>query len=653
MRVTASIALGLLLLIFAAPQTRAQECDKQYDSTFAAIEDAIFGGHGCTSVTCHSGPLPAGELDLSPGMAYDNLLDQPVRSISTDGRAGLRRLVPGNKANSLLWLNLAAAALPEEWSAPLRPMPIGFPPLTFDEIELVREWIEHGATREGVVPGTENLVDACFTPSKPLKVVPLTPPAPDEGVQVRAPQQVLPPTSERETCFVSYYDFTGKIPAESLSPDGKSFRYKRIEPRQDPLSHHAVVIVYNGKADIHDPVWGPFTCHGGDQEGETCDPVVQGVCGDDGVCGSVPRQAVACTGYGPGDASIGVGDTSLFSTMASNAAEQEGVFAEAPVKAMLVWNSHAFNVFDEPALLDIWLNIEFAKPEEQQHQLHRFVNVASITKMRPPAYGADQVCAYHVLPDGARVLDLSSHTHKRGKRFRIFAGRFSCSGGPNDGNACTPLGPDSDFPVGDLCAGAPCEGRVPPEIGDCNGDLRVAISELVSGVRQALGTASTPCPAFDPEGDGVRVADLVRAVRAALFPETVDGADSLIYTTLSYADPLVLQFTPSHLFAAPGASAGARTLTYCALYDNGFSDPAEVKRSSLVPTNGSPCRATHCAEGNVGAPCSGGTPDERDTSCDSAAGTGDGFCDACSAGFGVTTDDEMFVLAGSYYFSDR
>ena len=321
------------------------------------------------------------------------------------------------------------------------------------------------------------------------------------------------------------------------------------------------------------------------------------------------------------------------------------------MKALLVWNSHAYNVVDEPALLDIWVNLEFASAAEQVHQLQRFVDIRTIGKMRPPAYGADQVCSHHVLPDGARVLDLTSHTHKRGKRFRIFAGRFACSGGPNDGNACTPFGPEPGYPVADLCAGAPCEGHLPPEIGDCNGDFRVAVSELVTGVRQALGTAAAACPSFDPEGDGVTVADLVRAVRAALFPHLLDAEESLLYTTLTYADPLVRQFDTVTRLCARRPAASARTLTYCTLYDNGFTDPAEVKRSSQVPANGRPCQATHCAEGKVGAPCQGVMPAQRDASCDSAPGTGDGFCDACTAGFGVSTDDEMFVLTGSYFLS--
>jgi hypothetical protein len=94
---------------------------------------------------------PAGGLDLTPSVAYDNLVDQPAQTVSTDGHPGLARVVPGYKGRSLLWLNLASALQPELWQAPLRPMPAGgLPPLTFDELDLARIRL----MRDGVVPGT-------------------------------------------------------------------------------------------------------------------------------------------------------------------------------------------------------------------------------------------------------------------------------------------------------------------------------------------------------------------------------------------------------------------------------------------------------------------------------------------------------------------
>ena len=144
---------------------------------------------------------------------------------------------------------------------------------------MIQLWIEAGAPRAGVVPGTGELLDACLPPPEPLETKPLDPPAPGTGVQLRAPRQILPPNSEREVCFVTYYDVTDQVPAQFRGPSGQTFRYKRIEARQDPLSHHAVVLPYLGATPIDDPIWGPFTCGGGARDGQSCDPTDLESCG--------------------------------------------------------------------------------------------------------------------------------------------------------------------------------------------------------------------------------------------------------------------------------------------------------------------------------------------------------------------------------------
>jgi hypothetical protein len=635
------VAVALLL---ALGSVHGQECTEQFDTTFEAVQDVVFERRGCRSVACHSGALPAGGLDLSPDVAWDNLIDVAPQSVSTAQYPGLARVVPGNKKRSLLWLNVAAATLPEIWQAPLRPMPQGgLPPLSDDELELVQLWIEYGATRDGVVPGTGELIDACLPPPAPLKVEPLAPPPPGVGVQVRAPRQVLPPQSERETCFVSYYDLTDQVPEQFRGPGGDTFRYRRVDARQDPLSHHAVVIVYRGATPIDDPVWGPFACRGGALDGRPCAPTDRSACGADAICASPPVPAVACIGYGPGDAGIGTGVDSLFSTMGSAVAGREGIFEEAPLRGILVWNSHAFNVTDTPATLDMWVNFEFAAPEEQLRPLERFVDISAIAKMYVAPFAAEEVCHRYVLPPGSRLLEFASHTHKRGKRFRVFDGDFSCQGGANAGDPCSPYGVDPGLPTTDLCLGAPCASPQPPAAGDCNGDLSVSIEELVVAVSLALDPRIEHCHRADGDGDGrVTIDELLAAVSAALSPRFRDADDSLLYTSLTYADPLILSFDPPRRFGGAHSVAQERTVTYCALYDNGFANPTEVKRRSRLPSNAAACRPTHCAEGVVGRTCA------FDAQCDSSPGAGDGDCDACTVGFGISTDDEMFVLIGSY-----
>ncbi len=132
---------------------------------------------------------------------------------------------------------------------------------------------------------------------------------------------------------------------------------------------------------------------------------------------------------------------------------------------------------------------------------------------------------------------------------------------------------------------------------------------------------------------------------------------SFVYLSLIYNDPIVERFDPAMVFARPDQAD--RTLTYCALYDNGFTDPALVKLKSTsppppipIPGVGGPCvEPTHCTAPpeKAGAPCSGRTETKRNESCDSTPGAGDGVCDACTLRGGVTTEDEMFLLLGQYY----
>jgi hypothetical protein len=651
-----------LAILLAPASGRAGDgsCEEQFDSTFALLEKAIFENKGCTSSSCHDGAASGG-LDLRPGQAYDNLIDQPVASVAGGDR--LRRLIPSNKDDSLLWINLAAATLPDQWQAPLRAMPLGgLPPLSLDEIEAVRLWIENGAPRAGTVPGTDELLDACLPPPKPLQVEPLAPPAAGSGIQFRAPTQFFTPFSERETCFITYYDVTEQVPAEFRGPSGDTFRYKRIENRQDPLSHHAVVVPYEGTRSVDDPVWGEWRCGGGANHGEICEPTDLDSCGEDGLCASAATPSVGCIGFAGGDASIGLANESLFNTMAPGlSGSTEGVYAEAPLRGILIWNSHGFNVTDETGKLDIWINLEFAAADEQQYEIVRFTEpFIGFGLLSVPPFGMQEVCGRWTFAPNTHLVEISSHNHKRGLRFRIFDNRWACRGGPNDGADCSPFGPDPEFPTGDLCAGATCAALRAPELGDCDNDLAVEVADLLTGIRISLGlTPLSACASFDLNEDAqVSVFEIVRAVRAALDPPMGDADEDLIYTSLTYADPVVERFTPPRFMGGPATTAAQRTITYCGLYDNGFLDPNEVKRQSTSPEAvrgfpGGPCTTPEaCTAGRAGEACSGSGKATRDASCDSTPGSGDGECDACTVRFGTTTDDEMFIVSGAIYVTE-
>ena len=74
------------------------------------------------------------------------------------------------------------------------------------------------------------------------------------------------------------------------------------------------------------------------------------------------------------------------------------------------------------------------------------------------------------------------------------------------------------------------------------------------------------------------------------------------------------------------------------------ADPAEVRRTTSLPL-ATPCDLRCRNDGPRRGELCGGT----DAECNSAPGARDGVCDACTLRGGVTTEDEMFILFGSYY----
>ena len=597
----------------------------------------------------------AGELDLRPQVAYDNLVDVAAQ---TPPLPGWDRVLAGQPSASLLWINLAAKTFPTRYDAPLRAMPLDpQPALSADELEAVRLWIKAGAPRTGVVAGTGDLLDACLPPPEPIAIKPLPPPAPDTGVQIVMPRWVLDAQSEREVCFASYYDVTEQVPPALRTADGK-FRYKFHQTRQDALSHHMVPVLYEGAAPPDSPQWPPFHCVGGTHDGAPCDPVAVGACGADSLCATPPESSVACIGYGPGDGGIGLSTAGI--SITQQTAEEfyyaPGVYNELPLKGMILWSSHAFNLTDTPGKLEAWLNFEFALPDEQRTPAQKIFEISGVFQTNAPAFGTDEPCQISRFPSGTHIFELTSHMHKRGKRWRTFLGAFRCDGGPANGAACSPMG--YDFASPDVCQGAPCTSRVHQRAGDCNMDGHVTIDELITAIGIAIETAPlSACSEADIDVDrAVGVHEVVVAVGAALNgvppPAERDPNESLLYVSLTYNDPVVLRLADPLLFTSP--LPDERALTYCALYDNGFTNPSEVKQRSTSPPPptslpvGGPCAIpTHCTRGKVAQACSGASEDERNHSCDSSAG--DGFCDACPLIGGVTTEDEMFILLGQYF----
>jgi hypothetical protein len=531
-----------------------------FTSTFDAIQQVIFEKHGCTADVCHGSVGKQGGMQLTADVSYQNIFQ--VKSTESD----LNRIQPGDKDRSYLWLKLAAstnpADLPPGFQISGAPMPNGLPALSADELEALRLWIYAGAPQTGTVAGTDTLLNACLPTPEPILITPLDPPAPGTGVQFTMPPWHLEAHSEHELCFATYYDITQQVPAQYQDPSGTLFRFNTTELRQDPQSHHLILNRYIGPAtDVHDPSIGAWTCNGGDKAGQTCEPTDLTSCGT-GICTSEIKQSFACIGFGPtapnpaGSGSFGQNFYAIGGAQSAQAHTQflDGVFAQIPMKGILYWNSHAFNLTDEDTTMHAWLNYSFS--DAQQYPVQSIFNISKIFSANAAPYTTQTLCQDHQLPQGARLFNLSSHTHKHGKHFTVTV----------------------------------------------------------------------------PDG-------------------------STIYESFIYNDPANITFDPPMKFDS--ADQAQRILHYCSLYNNGVNpdgspDPTLVTRESLIPasarnTIGGHCKPVACVAGAVGAPCNG---EGDDRTCDSSPGANDGLCDACPITGGESTQNEMFILIGSYYIAD-
>ncbi|TMA52316.1 MAG: hypothetical protein E6J75_17085 [Deltaproteobacteria bacterium] len=404
-----------------------------YASTWDAIQKTIIARYDCANTLCHAGPTPQGGLDLSPDAAYKNLVQKPSSEVPS-----LNRVEPGDERRSYLWLKLLAKTNPAKLpdyvpfgvQLLLAPMPNNTGTLTPDEVELVRQWIYATAPETGTVAGTQTLLkDACLPPAVPINAIPLDPPAPDKGIQFVMPPWKLDAHSQHELCFATYYDFTGQVPAQFADGSG-NFLWNAQTLRQDPQSHHLILNLFTGDVSkIHDPAFGTWTCAGGDKDGQVCEPTDLTSCGS-GICRSQVKETFACIGYGPQLPNQFINYYAIGGAQKAQADIDfaPGVWAPTPMKGILLWNPHAFNLTDQDTMMHGWLNYSFA--QDRQYIVHGIFDISGIFAATGiPPYKTGTICRDYTFgndafgrfssPQQAYVFSLSSHTHRHGEHFWV------------------------------------------------------------------------------------------------------------------------------------------------------------------------------------------------------------------------------------------
>ncbi|MET0387980.1 MAG: hypothetical protein ABW321_18555, partial [Polyangiales bacterium] len=426
-----------------------------FEGSFEAIQKLVFEAHGCTAKACH-GEAKVGDLDLRAESAWENLVDKPS---ANDARV---RVQPGAPAESFLYLKLRAATEPGSVSVAGSPMPVGTAPLPPSALEAIQLWIRQGAPKTGSVSdplkGTDvgSLLDACLPPPRPVQSKPLAIPARDVGAQIKLPEYVLKGGAETETCTPFAFDLTNDVPDQFKDVANNAVYVNGSQVRQDPQSHH--LIVWDPKKDLStvaadDPSW---TCHGGPQNGQPCNAQRGSAdCGageEGGVCagptnagslcgietlafGSGTPEDIIAGLLGQGSQQLSEEDLAALLDLLSNpsgmpgqianaqtvqqrVAPIDGVFMKMPLRGIMWFNSHAFNLTDQDTTLHARVNWYYATKRERE--MVRSSNTAfnNIADGQAP-FTRETHCGKHEVPQNHTLVTLTGHTHRRGEHFYV------------------------------------------------------------------------------------------------------------------------------------------------------------------------------------------------------------------------------------------
>jgi hypothetical protein len=598
-------------------------------STWPAIQTAIIERYGCTEAACHGGVPLAGGLDLRPDVAFRNLVNVPSQL-----NPSLLRVKRGDRSDSVLWLKLATKTQGSDYTDASvgTGMPSGTAPaVSKDELEAVRIWIQAGAPETGVVAGTEELLSTCLGPPDPIKITPPAPPATDDGIQLSAPPWTIVPRNaqgqngEGEICQSTHYDVSDQIPPGALVPrddprclywtgrctndaskrcgadgdctapgtckgDRDCFYFKRNELTQDPNSHHSIIHIYRGRYDVGSPEYekgfGPFTCRAGDNAGHACDPTGPATQCPGSMCAGPARSSIACVLYGPQDYGYDITGTGSNNAPSIGGSQQPYSDQRYPTGVYGIYPVSGTVIWNSHAF-----NVTDRSTTNEQWFNVYFAKTPEeqIDRIRP-IFDSRHIFVQNV-PPFQKVEYCSTTTMDQGA---VVAGLSSHT---HKRGVLFRIWEPPNTPC------VPCSGN------------------------------AANCTVPNPDC-------------------AADSRPSLASTT-TYNDPIQYGFNPPRVLNDPDPAA--RTFKFCSLYDNGLHDPSEVKRRSTSPNTpfgrlgpGGPCLDTTvaCMNGpHKGVACGG-----HDTSCDSTPGAGDGVCDACPLLGGVTTEDEMFIMLGTWYW---
>lgn len=349
-------------------------------SDFAVLQEKILTPN-CATSGCHDTRNAVGGLDLSPSVAYQNLVG--VSAVNANAKADkLLRVKAGDPYQSFLYIKLDSANIHSS-DGYGSPMPLGSRALTAGQLQFITLWISGGANKSGAAIDPKLLND----PRPQNETLVLAPPA--DGAQFRVPTFGIPPQFEREIFYAT--------------PNTKDLLVTKFEMIQRDRSHHFILYAY-------DPARTPST------------PPV-GVFRDlyDGK-GNYNNQSFANMS----------GRIFLIGSQlkAESIEFPAGMAMRLPKTWLLDLNSHYTNGSKDTTRGEVLLNLHSTTPDKVKTYVESlelgFYNLSLLPKRETKVettflVGAARQAGRDRFPnqDTVHVIGLTSHTHRMGRRFEI------------------------------------------------------------------------------------------------------------------------------------------------------------------------------------------------------------------------------------------
>ena len=171
------------------------------------------------------------------------------------------------------------------------------------------------------------------------------------------------------------------------------FRFSGQELRQDPQSHHLILNRYRRALPTTStiPPFGALDLQR--RRPGRADSASRPTSRRAAAAASARapiQQSFACIGFGPTDGGALASAIGGAQKAQASIDYVAGVFAQIPMKGILYWNSHAFNLTDDDTTMHARLNYYFAK--SQQYPLQPIFNISAIFSANAAPYTTQTVC---------------------------------------------------------------------------------------------------------------------------------------------------------------------------------------------------------------------------------------------------------------------